>query len=315
LLTLYVQTTLHLESRFLRRETRGFSRAQTGDALTSAVPLAWSISMLMHASVHSFNFDDNTAGAVLSFNVLAYQWGWNYYFPSDLVKLFRDGPRRVGHNSVEVFSSGEPYSQLLTRYRYEHARRLALQGGFVSRALPLLSPLALFAQSPSFDVPFEPALFAPVGPDLSRPLVSNADSDGVVSVLGDAENVNASFFSVYAGFSTSPLFRLFSRPVNSFLALGMGGILGACFNGEGARTGPALDTVFMATQENPAACFLPARSLPSLSLGGNKFFLIHRHLAGARSEQGGGAASPILGSALNIDPLQTALETTLPLGY
>jgi hypothetical protein len=75
LITLYVQTTLHLESRFLRRETRGFSRAQTGDALTSAVPLAWSISMLMHASVHSFNFDDNTAGAVLSFNVLAYQWG------------------------------------------------------------------------------------------------------------------------------------------------------------------------------------------------------------------------------------------------
>lgn len=40
LVTLYVQTTLHVESRFLRRETRGFSRAQTGDALTSVVPLA-----------------------------------------------------------------------------------------------------------------------------------------------------------------------------------------------------------------------------------------------------------------------------------
>jgi hypothetical protein len=75
LVILYVQTTLHVESRLLRRETRGFSRSQTGDALTSVVPLAWSISMLMHASVHSFNFDDNTAGAVFSFNVLAYQWG------------------------------------------------------------------------------------------------------------------------------------------------------------------------------------------------------------------------------------------------
>lgn len=73
LITLYVQTSLHVESRFLRRETRGFSRAQTGDALTSVVPLAWSVSMLMHASVHSFNFDDNTAGTTFSFNVLAYQ--------------------------------------------------------------------------------------------------------------------------------------------------------------------------------------------------------------------------------------------------
>lgn len=73
LVVFYVQTTLHVESRFLRRETRGFSRAQTGDALTSVVPLAWSVSMLMHASVHSFNFDDNTAGTVFSFNVLAYQ--------------------------------------------------------------------------------------------------------------------------------------------------------------------------------------------------------------------------------------------------
>jgi hypothetical protein len=203
----------------------------------------------------------------------------------------------------------------LRRYRYEHARRLALQGGFVSRALPLLSPLALFAQSPSFDVPFEPTLFASVGPNLSHPSVSNAASDGLMSVLGDAENVNASFFSVYACFSTSPLFRLFSRPVNSLLALGTGGILGAWFNGEGARTGPALDTVFMATQENPAACFLPARSLPSLSLGGNKFFLIHRHLAGTHGEQREGAASSILGSGLNLDLFRTALETTLPSGY
>jgi len=37
------------------------------------VPLAWSVSMLMHASAHSFNFDDNTAEAAFSLNVLAYQ--------------------------------------------------------------------------------------------------------------------------------------------------------------------------------------------------------------------------------------------------
>jgi hypothetical protein len=75
LVVLYVQVVTHSEARLPRRETRGFSRAQAGDALTSVVPLAWSISMLMHASVHSFNFDDNTAETVFSFNVLAYQWG------------------------------------------------------------------------------------------------------------------------------------------------------------------------------------------------------------------------------------------------
>lgn len=72
------------DNLFLFRETRGFSRAQTGDTLTAIIPMTWSITMLMHASVHSSNFDENTDSTYFSFSILAYQWGWNYFFPKDL---------------------------------------------------------------------------------------------------------------------------------------------------------------------------------------------------------------------------------------
>lgn len=55
------------------RETKGFSRAQVGDAMTAVIPLTWSISMLMHASLFSTNFDDNVAATAFSFTVIAYQ--------------------------------------------------------------------------------------------------------------------------------------------------------------------------------------------------------------------------------------------------
>lgn len=71
------------------RETRGFSRAQTGDALTAIIPLCWSVTMLMHASTHSNNFDENTDTCSLSLTIIAYQWGWNYYFPEDTIKQLR----------------------------------------------------------------------------------------------------------------------------------------------------------------------------------------------------------------------------------
>lgn len=71
------------------RETRGFSRAQTGDALTAIIPLCWSVTMLMHASTHSNNFDENTDTCSMSLTIVAYQWGWNYYFPEDTIKQLR----------------------------------------------------------------------------------------------------------------------------------------------------------------------------------------------------------------------------------
>ena len=89
LISLWLSQTFYFLIRgsdrlFLIRETRGFSRAQTGDTLTAIIPMTWSITMLMHASVHSSNFDENTDSTTFSLNVLAYQWGWNYFFPKDI---------------------------------------------------------------------------------------------------------------------------------------------------------------------------------------------------------------------------------------
>jgi heme/copper-type cytochrome/quinol oxidase subunit 2 len=76
------------ESRSPIRETRGFSRAQTGDTLTAIIPLAWSITMLLQASTHSSNFDENTDNTSLSLTIIAYQWGWSYFFPLDTIRAF-----------------------------------------------------------------------------------------------------------------------------------------------------------------------------------------------------------------------------------
>jgi hypothetical protein len=44
----------------------------------------------MHASTHSSNFDENTDSTAMSLTVIAYQWGWNYFFPSDTVAKLRN---------------------------------------------------------------------------------------------------------------------------------------------------------------------------------------------------------------------------------
>ncbi len=71
-------------------ETRGFSRAQTGDTLTAIIPMTWSITMLMHANTNSSNFDENTDSTSFSLTIIAYQWGWNYFFPKDVLNNYND---------------------------------------------------------------------------------------------------------------------------------------------------------------------------------------------------------------------------------
>lgn len=75
LATAYGAFTRNIEPRMPIRETRGFSRAQTGDLLTAILPMTWSITMLMHATTHSTNFDENVASTAFSVTVVAYQWG------------------------------------------------------------------------------------------------------------------------------------------------------------------------------------------------------------------------------------------------
>lgn len=72
---MFLSLSRNVEARHIVRETRGYSRAQTGDTVTAVLPLTWSVTMLAHASVHSSNFDENTNATVFSFTVVAYQWG------------------------------------------------------------------------------------------------------------------------------------------------------------------------------------------------------------------------------------------------
>jgi len=160
----HTATTLRLESRLPVRETRGFSRAQTGDALTAVLPLTWSITMLMHANTHSFNFDDNTAGAAFSLTVVAYQWGWNYYFPRDVVAALTAAPVLVGRAATEHFVPATHYQRLLLATREEYGLRFHASGQHVSRFSPYLTPLTAFvmpSSAPRERTPLAgPAVFA-----------------------------------------------------------------------------------------------------------------------------------------------------------
>jgi hypothetical protein len=71
--------------------------------------------MVMHASTHSINFDENTAGTVFSLTVIAYQWGWNYYFPRDIIEKFETAPRIVGRGRVVSFEAS-PTEALTTTH-------------------------------------------------------------------------------------------------------------------------------------------------------------------------------------------------------
>jgi heme/copper-type cytochrome/quinol oxidase subunit 2 len=64
--------------------------------------MAWSITMLMHASANSANFDENTASTTLAVTLIAYQWGWSYYYPRDVIAQLSATPKRVGWAGVEA---------------------------------------------------------------------------------------------------------------------------------------------------------------------------------------------------------------------
>lgn len=125
---LYDLKVRRVETAHPIRETRGFSRAQTGDLITAILPLTWSATMVMHASTHSINFDENTAGTAFSLTVVAYQWGWNYYFPRDIVAQFEAAPRLVGRGRIVAFEVYTPTTEVATHHLEAWALR-ALTGG------------------------------------------------------------------------------------------------------------------------------------------------------------------------------------------
>lgn len=156
-----------------------------------------------------------------------------------------------------------------------------MQGEFTSRSLPTLSPLSLFTHASNPEVLFEPTLFVP---SLS-PNSEDSFSEILFTSLGQLETTNAPFFSTYAWLSSSPLFRLLNSPLSFFSPKTYWGLtskdLATSFPANNTIASPA---VFVAAGAfTPVTHLLPTRALASLSLSGNKFYLIHRHLAGQQS--------------------------------
>ena len=139
----------HVEARQPVRETRGFSRAQTGDGITAVLPMTWSITMLMHASTHSVNFDENTTGTLFTLTVIAYQWGWNYYYPRDVVGACWAAPKQLGHGAVAGTTTAH-YDFLLGTAQRLAAGHVAADFRFASRAGRNVAPnvLSLFLRPP-----------------------------------------------------------------------------------------------------------------------------------------------------------------------
>jgi hypothetical protein len=130
---LYHLFVFNVETRLPIRETRGFSRAQTGDVLTAILPMSWSITMLMHASTHSINFDENTTATAFSLTIIAYQWGWNYYFPRDILQIFAAMPRLVGRDRIDHSALDNGYRRLLARARRDYMVANFARGRHASR--------------------------------------------------------------------------------------------------------------------------------------------------------------------------------------
>ena len=118
--------TQHVEQRKPVRETRCFIRAQTGDTLTAVLPLTWSVTMLAHAGTHSANFDENTTATVFSFTVIAYQWGWNYYFPREIASLLSTAPHMIGRGRTAIGHGQDRYALLLSKVRRDYLSQASL---------------------------------------------------------------------------------------------------------------------------------------------------------------------------------------------
>lgn len=140
----------NVELRQPMRETRGFSRAQTGDGFTAVLPMTWSITMLMHASTHSVNFDENTTGTTFTFTVIAYQWGWNYYFPRDIVDVYWAMPKVVGQGRVDTSSAQPHYDALLDYTRKSIAAKQTNAFRYASKQGKNTAPnaLSLYLRTP-----------------------------------------------------------------------------------------------------------------------------------------------------------------------
>lgn len=294
LITLHNLTSKNIETRWPRRETRGFSRAQAGDVMTAVLPLTWSVTMLLHASTHSLNFDENTTATSFSFTVIAYQWGWNYYFPKDIIEKLSNGPKLIGRGHVDFCENSLTYNKLLERAREQYLTRLAIRGGFADRfgrdAVPHL--LNLFSRpggTPTTDVnsSFINALYSTGTHQVSSKsmwrlgLINKFQSQNTtIKLSSDANLVSQLWLSSSLGsrrfFQSRP--HTYKLP-NNYL-----------FNEKRhlhhytkikSKAFRLLQSNFFDKRAAHIVRFNTARSANSLALVGNRLTLIHKHLTKA----------------------------------
>jgi hypothetical protein len=106
--------------------------------------------MLGHASTHSINFDENTTATTFSFTVIAYQWGWNYFFPREVVDLLATAPKLIGRGRIAHHHQQDRYSALLARARGEYLAQVTLNEVLTARHGRHVISSTLALLTPSF---------------------------------------------------------------------------------------------------------------------------------------------------------------------
>lgn len=129
------------------RETRGVSRSKCGDLITATVPVSWATSIIIHESTDAIEFSDGFGTTELAVGIRAYQWGWEYYYPKDLISALRpaDSNLFLGHSALKLnLSSNSTRAQ--ERFRIESLFcNTSTSSNFTTLPLPLRT------QTPSLD--------------------------------------------------------------------------------------------------------------------------------------------------------------------
>ena len=67
-----------------KRETRGVSRSKCADLITATVPVTWAASIIISESVDATDYYDCFGSGEIVDGILAYQWGWEYFYPKGI---------------------------------------------------------------------------------------------------------------------------------------------------------------------------------------------------------------------------------------
>lgn len=269
----FIALSKYSETREVIRETRGFSRAQTGDLLTATMPLTWSATMIIHANTHSGNFDENTSMTSFALSVIAYQWGWNYFFPVDLLHRINELPLKVGSSGILV-PTNDNYSALLAEARLDYwsrintrSKHLGRQGrGSLGHVAATYSHASLVEAVNNFPIS-QTITSLPINSELPSKIGSNLNFSGILGDAG-AEALTSRFF----GLST-----ISSRKVSTLLRnLSIDNSLSLLSNNTSCTD--LVSNLKPAAESNTSDLYLGGRFRQSFFIVGNRTTTLSQHL-------------------------------------